>query len=92
MGEITHEKRRNIRAENTLSTMKTEIQNKKLPAQNTERKTTQPSVPTLDEIRRRAHEIFMARGGAPGHELEDWLRAEQQLKEEQITFDNSAGR
>ena len=38
--------------------------------------------PTIEEIRHRAHEIFMARGGAPGNELDDWLRAEQELKRE----------
>ncbi len=35
---------------------------------------------TIEEIRHRAHEIFMARGGTPGNELDDWLRAEQELK------------
>ena len=27
------------------------------------------------EIRIRAYEIYLQRGGQPGHELEDWLRA-----------------
>jgi hypothetical protein len=36
--------------------------------------------PTPDEIRRRAHEIFLARGGVPGKELDDWLLAERELK------------
>jgi hypothetical protein len=30
----------------------------------------------------RAHEIFEARGGAPGHDLGDWLQAEAELKAE----------
>ncbi len=38
--------------------------------------------PTIEEIRHRAHEIFMARGGTPGNELDDWLRAEQELKQQ----------
>jgi len=38
--------------------------------------------PIIEEIRQRAHEIFMARGGTPGNELDDWLRAEQELKQE----------
>ena len=38
--------------------------------------------PTIEEIRQRAHEIFMARGGTSGNELDDWLRAEQKLKQE----------
>ncbi len=37
--------------------------------------------PKPEEIRQRAHEIFLARGGEPGQELEDWLRAEQELKQ-----------
>jgi len=38
--------------------------------------------PTEERIRQRAHEIFQARGGAPGQELEDWLQAERELKAE----------
>ncbi len=30
----------------------------------------------LDKIRRRAHELYEARGREEGHELEDWLQAE----------------
>jgi hypothetical protein len=44
--------------------------------------------PTIEEIRQRAHEIFMARGGAPGNELDDWLRAEQELKQEPADTNN----
>jgi len=36
--------------------------------------------PTLDQIRQRARELFEARGRAPGHELNDWLQAEMELK------------
>ncbi len=35
--------------------------------------------PSEDEIRRRAYEIYVARGGTPGHELDDWIRAEREL-------------
>lgn len=38
-------------------------------------------VPRNEEIARRAHEIFLARGGEHGHDLEDWLRAERELLE-----------
>jgi hypothetical protein len=37
--------------------------------------------PTNDEIAARAYEIFLHRGGAHGSDLEDWLQAEQELKE-----------
>jgi hypothetical protein len=32
-----------------------------------------------EEIRRRAHEIYLERGEQPGRELDDWLQAERQL-------------
>lgn len=35
--------------------------------------------PTSDEIRWRAHEIYMERGGTDGADLEDWLQAEREL-------------
>jgi Protein of unknown function (DUF2934) len=31
------------------------------------------------EIRIRAYEIYLQRGGQPGNELEDWLQAEREL-------------
>jgi hypothetical protein len=33
-----------------------------------------------EEIRRRAYQLFEARGGEDGHELEDWLRAEEEIR------------
>jgi hypothetical protein len=36
--------------------------------------------PTPEQIRQRAHEIYLARGGAAGRELDDWLQAERELK------------
>ena len=33
-----------------------------------------------DAIARRAHELFVERGGEPGHHEEDWLRAEEELR------------
>ncbi len=32
-----------------------------------------------EAIRQRAYELFEARGGQDGYELEDWLRAEEEL-------------
>jgi hypothetical protein len=32
------------------------------------------------EIRRRAYEIYLARGGAEGNDLEDWLTAERSVR------------
>ena len=35
--------------------------------------------PASAEIRRRAHEIYMERGGTGGADLDDWLQAEREL-------------
>jgi len=35
-----------------------------------------------DAIARRAYELYLSRGSEPGHEMEDWLRAEAELKAE----------
>ena len=37
--------------------------------------------PTLEQIRQLAHDSYVARGGAEGLALNDWLRAEQELKQ-----------
>jgi hypothetical protein len=39
------------------------------------------SAPTHEEIALRAYEIYLERGGAPGDALEDWTRAERELRE-----------
>jgi hypothetical protein len=36
--------------------------------------------PTHDQIKRRAHQIYLERGARPGNELDDWLRAERELE------------
>jgi hypothetical protein len=36
--------------------------------------------PSLEEIRVRAYEIYLERGGLPGNELDDWLQAEGELE------------
>lgn len=33
----------------------------------------------VDLVARRAYELFLARGGEHGRDLDDWLRAEQEL-------------
>jgi hypothetical protein len=34
-------------------------------------------------IQKRAHELYLTRGQAPGHELQDWLQAEREVKTRQ---------
>ena len=36
--------------------------------------------PAPEQIRQRAQEIYLARGGAAGRELDDWLQAERELQ------------
>ena len=36
--------------------------------------------PLIERIRIRAYEIYMERGGQPGHDLDDWLQAERELE------------
>ena len=35
-----------------------------------------------EQIRLRAYERYLARGGTPGHDVEDWLQAELDLERE----------
>jgi hypothetical protein len=41
---------------------------------------TVKAAPTHDEIAKRSYEIYLARGGEAGHEEQDWLQAESELK------------
>ena len=38
------------------------------------------ALPTENEIRQRAHEIYLRRNGKPGNAVLDWLQAEQELR------------
>jgi hypothetical protein len=35
--------------------------------------------PTFEDIAKRSYELYLARGGETGHEVEDWLAAESEL-------------
>jgi hypothetical protein len=50
-----------------------------LPGAQTEAKPCRTE-PTEHEIRERAYQIYLERGGAPGHDLEDWAQAERELR------------
>jgi hypothetical protein len=45
-----------------------------------------PFDPTEEEIRKRAYEIYLARGSRPGSALQDWLAAEAELKQGRRIF------
>lgn len=36
--------------------------------------------PTFEQIRQRAFEIYLARGDEPGDDMQDWLKAERELR------------
>jgi hypothetical protein len=39
------------------------------------------AVPTKNQIEARAHELYLQRGCEGGHDMEDWLNAEKELKQ-----------
>jgi len=46
------------------------------------RKTSPVSTPSVDlatRIRERAYQLYQERGSAPGHETEDWFKAEREV-------------
>jgi hypothetical protein len=50
------------------------------PSHSQERATGNAGTVKPDDVARRAYELFQERGGTPGRELDDWLRAERELK------------
>jgi hypothetical protein len=38
------------------------------------------AMPTYEAIAKRSYERFLARGGEAGHDVEDWLQAEADLR------------
>jgi hypothetical protein len=52
---------------------------------NTEKISVTESAPAkiresrVEQIRKRAYEIYLARKGGPGSDVEDWLRAEAEI-------------
>jgi hypothetical protein len=51
-----------------------------LPVTETEPKPATRYEPTEDEIRARAYQIYLDRGGRPGNEIDDWYQAECELR------------
>ena len=39
------------------------------------------AAPSQDAIARRAHELYIRRGATDGHDIDDWLEAERQLRD-----------
>jgi hypothetical protein len=58
------------------NTMKTQT----APNQSETTASAQNTASNREFIQRRAYEIYVRRGQSPGHELEDWLQAEREVK------------
>ena len=43
------------------------------------------AAPSRDDVARRAFELYCQRGRQDGHDLQDWLQAEQELRESAST-------
>jgi Protein of unknown function (DUF2934) len=41
--------------------------------------------PTREDIARRAYDLYVLRGSKPGNDIEDWIRAENELGAEALT-------
>ena len=68
----THAKSKNI--------MKTKTRKENTSQAGTQNSLTRRPPPTYEQIRGRAYQIYRARGGTNGRELDDWLQAEHELK------------
>jgi DUF2934 family protein len=44
-------------------------------------KSIAPRSPVAEDVEIRAYQIYIARGGSDGHDLDDWLQAERQVLE-----------
>jgi hypothetical protein len=46
--------------------------------------------PTRREIELRAYQIYVERGGADGHDVDDWLQAEREQAKREVLFEKYA--
>jgi hypothetical protein len=49
-------------------------------SRSTKKRTTAPARVTHDEVARRAYGLYLTRGRAHGHDVDDWLQAERELR------------
>jgi hypothetical protein len=42
------------------------------------------------EVERRAYELYLARGNRPGTDIDDWIEAERQLRQEGLLAGSTA--
>ena len=51
-----------------------------MPATQLKKESPADALPFQERIRRRAYELYVERGDQPGSELDDWLKAEQEIR------------
>jgi hypothetical protein len=61
------------------------------PIQSHAEDTSANHAPNHDEIRRRAYEIYLERGGLSGREIEDWLQAESEIGRAALSIQTAKG-
>ena len=59
--------------------MQTTSKKNEKKSQNRKTNGTFEATSLREQIETRAHEIYLARGCEPGHELDDWLQAEREI-------------
>jgi Protein of unknown function (DUF2934) len=59
--------------------MQTTARKNEKRSQNRKTNGTLEATSLREQIETRAHEIYLARGAEPGHELDDWLQAEREI-------------
>ncbi len=80
MGQIDGKQERNSFPSNQKTGLReATITEQRSSLSATHRESKRKSI-TEDDVRRRAYELYLQRGGAPGNDLADWLQAERELR------------
>jgi hypothetical protein len=65
----------------TAKTVRAKSINKKVGDETLDDQNAGLNEPARKEIERRAYELYLARGEVCGHDRDDWLQAERELRE-----------
>jgi len=65
----------------TAKTVRAKSINKKVGDETLDDQSAGLNEPAREEIERRAYELYLARGEVRGHDRDDWLQAERELRE-----------
>jgi Protein of unknown function (DUF2934). len=65
----------------TAKTVRAKIINRAEAGETLDDQTAGFNEPAREEIERRAYELYLARGEVNGHDQDDWLRAERELRD-----------